>query len=103
MGKVKRGGGESHPIVAAEEAEVYEERENDESELDGAELDISSDDADDLPSGSDAEGDEEVADDGDAELRAALIEYQTMAARLREEEAAGGSNREEHDDEEDEG
>ena len=55
--------------------------------LDGTELGISSDES---PSESDVDEAEEGEEtEHDAELRDALIDYQTTAARLREEEASG--------------
>lgn len=81
---------------------VEQEEQEDDSgseELDAAALDMSSDeDAGALPSGSDSEADADAdADDegeegeGDEELREALFDYQTTAARLREEEEAGAA------------
>lgn len=81
---------------------VEQEEQEDDSgseELDAAVLDMSSDeDAGALPSGSDSEADADAdADDegeegeGDEELREALFDYQTTAARLREEEEAGAA------------
>jgi hypothetical protein len=90
------GGAGPNILVAPKSAKTKDSASDlDDSEFDGAEFSISSDES---PSGSDvddAEREEET--EHDAELRDALIDYQTTAARLREEEASGRTNGDDDD------
>mmetsp|Transcript_31118 Transcript_31118/g.69148 ORF Transcript_31118/g.69148 Transcript_31118/m.69148 type:complete len:730 (-) Transcript_31118:537-2726(-) len=76
----------------------------DSEELEAAELDLSSDDDAEVPSGSDvddAEENDEQAGGSDEELREALIDYHTTAARLRDEEAQRGETNAQDGEEDD--
>lgn len=96
----KRGGAES---TATAKPPLDEPSDLDDEEFDGADLDIiTSDEAEDLPSGSDVDEAEEEEEEVDSELRNALIDYQTTASRLREDEAAGTIHQGRDDDDDDE-
>jgi hypothetical protein len=98
MAKEKRGG--ARQSAAAAPLDDTSTIETDD-ELDAADLDISSDDAEELPSGSEDYDEGEEEEEQDPELKAALIDYQTTAARLREEEAgASGGQEDDGDDDE---
>ena len=98
MGK-KRGVtlGGAEPIAVVPAKAIEEESDLETEQPDGSDLSISSDET----GGSGDDGAEESEEEGhDAELRDALLDYQTTAARLRDEEASGRTNEGRSEDDE---
>ena len=101
MGK-KRGVtlGGAEPIAVVPAKAIEEESDLDNEQPDGSDLSISSDEA---GGSGDDDAEESEEEEHDAELRDALIDYQTTAARLREEEASGGRGNEDRSEDDEPG